>query len=123
MRVFNFLLALMFLVFAFIQVNDPDPAIWILLYGAMAVVCVMAVFEFYNRKLLFALAMLYGVYCYFLWPGVSEWLQQDDRSVLFDDVMKMEHLYIEESREFLGLAISLVVVLFYIVRSYRSRPV
>lgn len=121
MRVFNFLLALMFLVFAFLQVNDPDPVIWILLYGAMSVVCVMAIFESYNRKLLVALMMLYSVYCYFLWPGVSEWLQQEDRSVLFDDVMKMDLPYIEESREFLGLVISMVVVLFYLVRSYRSR--
>jgi hypothetical protein len=121
MRIFNFLLALMFLVFAFLQVNDPDPAIWILIYGAMSVVCVMAIFESYNRKLLIALAMLFCVYCYFLWPGVLEWLQQEDKSALFDDVMKMEHLYIEESREFLGLVISIVVVLFYIIRSYRSK--
>lgn len=121
MRIINFLLAFMFLVFAFLQVNDPDPVLWILIYGAMSVVCVMAIFESYNRKLLVALMMLFSVYCYFLWPGVSEWLRQEDKSVLFDDVMKMEHLYIEESREFLGLIISMVVVLFYIVRSYRSR--
>lgn len=121
MRVFNFLLALMFLVFAFLQVNDPDPAIWILMYGAISVVCVIAIFESYNRKLLVALMMLFSVYCYFLWPGVSEWLQQEDRSVLFDDVMKMDHSYIEKSREFLGLVISIVVVLFYIIRSYRSK--
>ena len=121
MRVINFLLALMFLVFAFLQVNDPDPALWILIYGAMSVVCMMAIFESYNRKLLFALIMLYSVYCYFLWPGISEWFRQEDKSVLFDDVMKMEHLYIEESREFLGLIMSMVVVLFYIIRSYRSK--
>lgn len=121
MRVINFLLALMFLVFAFLQVNDPDPALWILIYGAMSVVCMMAIFESYNRKLLVALMMLFSVYCYFLWPGISEWLRQEDKSVLFDDVMKMEHLYIEESREFLGLIISMVVVLFYIIRSYRSK--
>lgn len=121
MRVINFLLALMFLVFAFLQVNDPDPALWILIYGAMSVVCMMAIFESYNRKLLVALIMLYSVYCYFLWPGISEWLRQVDKSVLFDDVMKMEHLYIEESREFLGLVISIVVVLIYTIRSYQSK--
>lgn len=121
MRVINFLLALMFLVFAFLQVNDPDPALWILIYGAMSVVCIMAIFESYNRKLLVALIMLYSVYCYFLWPGISEWLRQVDKSVLFDDVMKMEHLYIEESREFLGLVISIVVVLIYTIRSYQSK--
>ncbi len=122
MRVLNFMLALMFLFFAFLQVNDPDPVLWILIYGAMSVVCVMAMFEFYKRNLLVILAVLYSVYCYFLWPGVSEWLQQEDKSALFDDVMKMEHLYIEESREFLGLIICLVVLVFYTVRSFRVRP-
>jgi hypothetical protein len=120
MRILNFLLALMFLVFAFLQVNDPDPAIWILIYGAMSVVCVMAIFEYYNRKLLIALAMLYSVYCYFLWPGVSEWLQHEDKSVLFNE-MNVDYPFIEESREFLGLIISIVVVLFYLIRSYRSK--
>ena len=30
MRIVNFLLAILFLVFAFVQVNDPDPVLWIL---------------------------------------------------------------------------------------------
>lgn len=121
MRIFNFLLALMFLVFAFLQVNDADPAVWILIYGAMSLVCIMAIFEFYNRKLLAGLGILFMVYCFFLWPGVAEWLQQEDKGVLFDDVMKMEYVYIEESREFLGLLICLAVLIFYLVRSARMR--
>ncbi|HYI78522.1 MAG TPA: transmembrane 220 family protein, partial [Chryseolinea sp.] len=37
MRIVNFILAVLFLLFAFVQINDPDPVIWILIYGAMAV--------------------------------------------------------------------------------------
>jgi hypothetical protein len=121
MRIINFLLALMFLVFAFLQVNDPDPVLWILIYGAMSLVCIMAIFEFYNRKLLAGLGILFIVYSFFLWPGVAEWLKQENKGVLFDDVMKMEYVYIEESREFLGLLICLAVLVFYFIRSTRVK--
>ena len=111
----------MFIIFASFQVNDPDPVVWILIYGSMSVVSVMAIFEFYNRKLMILQAVLFVVYCFFLWPGVSEWLKQENKSVLFDDVMKMEHLYIEEAREFLGLIICLAVLTFYFFRSLRTK--
>ncbi len=121
MRFLHILLALMFMAFASLQVNDPDPVLWILIYGSMSVVCVMAIFEFYNRKLMVVLTVGFLTYCVILWPGISEWLQQENKSVLFDDVMKMEHLYIEESREFLGLVICLAVLSFYFLRSLRTR--
>ena len=117
MRILNFLLAIMFLVFAFLQLNDPDPVVWILIYGAMAVLSVMAIFEFYPVKFIIGLGVVFMGYSLFYIPGVMEWLQQDDRSALFDDVAKMEHLYIEESREFLGLMICLAVLIFYWMRA------
>lgn len=111
----------MFMAFAALQVNDPDPVLWILIYGVMAVVSVMAIFDFYNRKLLIGLAVLYAIYMVILFPGVAEWFQQDDRSVLFDDVMKMQYPYIEESREFLGLLICQVVLTACLFRSFRQK--
>jgi hypothetical protein len=117
MRIFNFVLAVMFLVFAFLQINDPDPLIWILIYGMMAVLAVMAAFNYYPRKFIIGLLILYAAYSTMYFGGVMEWLHQSDKSALFDDVAKMEHLYIEESREFLGLMICIAVLGFYFVRS------
>lgn len=107
--------------FAAVQVNDPDPVLWILIYGVMAVVSVMAIFEYYNRWLMIGLSVLFIVYMIILFPGVAEWFQQDDKSVLFDEVMKMEYPYIEESREFLGLLICLIVLAIYFFRSFRHK--
>lgn|SRR5690606_982896 len=121
MRILNFVLAIMFLVFAFIQVNDPDPIIWILIYGAMAVICVMAAFQYYPRKVLLTLGLVYIGFSIYYFPGVMEWLHQEDRSELFDNLAKMEHWYIEEAREFLGLAICLVVLVFQYIRANRAR--
>lgn len=111
----------MFMAFAALQVNDPDPVLWILIYGVMAVVSVMGIFDYYNRKLLIGLAVLFSAYMIILFPGVSVWFQQDDKSVLFDDVLKMEYPYIEESREFLGLLICQIVLAAYFFRSFRKK--
>jgi Transmembrane family 220, helix len=118
-RIVNFLLAVMFLVFAFVQVNDPDPIIWILIYGAMAVLAIMAIFEFYPRKFLIGLLIVFVLYSLVYWRGVLEWFQQDDKSLLFDDVAKMQYPYIEEAREFLGLMICIIVLAFYLIKSRR----
>lgn len=121
MKYLSIFFALMFMAFAALQVNDPDPILWILIYGVMAVVSVMAIFDYYNRKLMTGLTVLFAAYMIILFPGVSEWLQQDNKSALFDDVMKMEYPYIEESREFLGLLICLVVLALYFFRSFRVK--
>jgi hypothetical protein len=120
MRIVNFILAVMFLTFAFVQINDPDPVIWILVYGAMAVLCVMAVFEFYPKKFLIGLLVLFALYSLVYIPGVLEWLRQDNKALLFDDLAKMQYPYIEEAREFLGLFICIAVLIFYVIRSGRK---
>ncbi len=121
MKYLSIFFALMFMAFAALQVNDPDPVLWILIYGVMAVVSVMGIFDFYNRKLLIGLAVLFLVYMIILYPGVAEWFRQEDKSVLFNDVMKMEYPYIEESREFLGLLICQIVLATYFFRSFSKK--
>jgi hypothetical protein len=120
MKIVNFLLAVMFLVFAFVQINDPDPIIWILIYGGMAVLSVMAIFDFYPRKVIIGLLILFLAYSTFFFSGVVEWLRSEKKAALFDDVAKMEHLYIEESREFLGLFICVIVLIVFVVRSSKK---
>ena len=120
MRIVNFILAIMFLLFAFVQINDPDPVIWILIYGAMAVLCIMAIFEFYPTKFTIGLLVLYVLYSIVYIPGVLEWLKQDNKAMLFDDVAKMQYPYVEEAREFLGLLICIIVLVVFVIRARRK---
>ncbi len=110
MKIFNAIFALLFLSFAALQYNDPDPVIWILIYGAMAVVCFMAIRGRYSNPAMIGLAAVYIVYALLLSPALLTWLSSDDRSLLFDDLAKMQYPYIEETREILGLMICLVVL-------------
>jgi hypothetical protein len=119
MKFVNLLLALMFMFFAFVQINDPDPVLWILIYGAMAVTCILAAFRIYYKVALITLLVVFVAYSFVFLRGVMEWFGQPDKSVLFDDVMKMQHPYIEESREFLGLMICIIVLVIHLVLSRR----
>jgi hypothetical protein len=117
MRILNFILATMFLLFALVQINDPDPVIWILIYGIMSVLCVLAAFNFYPRIVIIILGIVYLGYSVYYFPGLRAWFGTEDKSELFDNVAKMEHAYIEESREFLGLMICVAVLLFHYLRA------
>lgn len=117
MKIFNFLFAVMFLLFAYLQINDPDPFIWITIYGTMAVMAIMAMFNYFPKKVIIALLIIFFLYSLVFIPGVQDWLAQENKEVLFDNVAKMEHLFIEESREFLGLWICIAVLIFYFIRA------
>ena len=110
MKIFNIVLAIMFLVFALLQINDPDPLVWILIYFTMTVACTMAAFAKYNRPLMAIQGAVYIIYIVLLWPGVVDWMRSPDRALLFDDLAKMQYPYIEETREVMGLAICLMVL-------------
>jgi len=119
MKIINFILALLFLVFAFVQVNDPDPLIWILIYGNMAVLCVLAMFRMHFKAWIIASGAVYMIYAALLFPGAREWFQSADKALLFDDLAKMQNLYIEQTREFLGLLICIVVLVFHLIRAIK----
>ena len=121
MKIVNLLLAVLFLVFAFVQINDPDPAVWILIYGVTAVMCVLAAFGYYYPKVLVVILVVYIAYSVTYFPSILRWLKADNRSMLFDDIAKMQNLYIEESREFLGLMICVTVLVVHLVRARMVR--
>lgn len=120
MKILNFILAALFLLFAFVQVNDPDPLLWILIYGTMAVLAILAMFGIHPLRVILVLLVVFVGYSFRYWSGIIEWISQPDRTELFDDVAKMNHMYIEEAREFLGLWICIAVLAFYIVRARKA---
>ncbi len=120
MKITNFILTLIFLLFAFVQINDPDPIVWILIYGNMAVLCVLAMFKMRFVYWLGASIVLYSIYAALLVNGAWEWLQSPDHSLLFDDIAKMQYPYIEETREFLGLLICISAGVFHFLSNRKK---
>ncbi len=110
MKIFNGVFATLFLGFAALQYNDPDPLVWISIYMAMVAVCSFALKQRSFKILNAILALVYIAYAAILTPALLTWWESEDRGLLFDDLAKMQFPYIEETREFLGLIICLGVL-------------
>ena len=52
--------------------------------------------------------------------GIKDWLLSEDLSLLFEEFAKMQYPYIEESREFLGLAICLLALGIFYLQYWKS---
>jgi hypothetical protein len=86
----------------------------------MAILAVLAMFNIYKPVLMWILLIGYAAYSFVYYEGVVEWLSHEDKSVIFDDVAKMEYPFIEYSREFLGLWICNIVLIFYLIISRKT---
>ena len=113
MKIFNLVFCLIFIFFAALQYNDPDPYVWIPIYMYSAWMCWMAFKEKFYPK-----AYLFGIICYalyaiglFFWKnGVWDWMTKHNAEAIAS-TMKAEKPWIEETREFFGLIILIVVLL------------
>lgn len=121
MKILKIILAILFVLFAYVQLNDPDPGLWILVYGVMAVLCVMAYFNKYPVRIMIVLASGYLILSVLHFDGMLEWLTSPNRKLLFDDFAKMQYWYIEEAREFLGLLVCLVVIIYFFYLSRKEQ--
>jgi len=112
MKRFNQLFVFIFILFAVVQYNDPDPYLWVPIYLFPAVLCFLAACEkFYKNAYTggFIFFSLYAVYKLLDQNGVIDWMRFHDAANIAA-TMKAEQPWIEESREFFGLAIILIVL-------------
>jgi len=113
MKVFNLLFCLLFILSAALQYNDPDPYIWMPIYLYGAVLCWLAFRnKFYPRAYLTGI-IIYAVYAagLFFWKnGVLDWINKHNAEDIAA-TMKAEKPWIEETREFFGLIILIVVLM------------
>ena len=93
----------------FVQYNDPDPFIWMLLYGFCALILGLAAFGIYTRNLLYAGYIIFGAGFIMLFPSVIEWISIEKGQNLMER-MQNSKAYIEESRECLGLGLCILFI-------------
>ena len=113
MRIFNIFFCLVFILFAALQYNDPDPYLWMPIYLYTAILCWLAFKNrFYPTAYLIGIVAyaLYALYKVFDTNGVIDWMTKHNSENLAE-TMKAQKPWIEESREFFGLIILIVVLL------------
>lgn len=126
MKIFNILFCILFLISAGLQYNDPDPYVWMPIYLYGAILCWLAFrSKFYPKAYLFGIVVFagYALYFFFTDNGVLDWMQKHDAENIAA-TMKASTPWIEDTREFFGLVILIVVLLvnfIYAKRRSRSR--
>lgn len=100
-KAFNALMALLFLLSAAVQLNDPDPLIWITVYVLAALFCVAHGFRQLPPFLPFAFSLFTFLWALSLVPAF--WGQAPVSQVFGHVEMKSEA--VEVAREFGGLMI------------------
>lgn len=127
MKALNLVLAVLFLIFAALQFNDSPDDIWywVLVYSAVGIISAFAAFGKYN---IWVLILIAGAILYQLFrigPAFLQWIHLGMPSIV--GKMEASSPHIEYVREFLGLLICLIVVIFHSVRAVKNikeeRPV
>jgi hypothetical protein len=119
MKIFNSIFLVLFVVSAGLQYNDPDPALWILIYLFAALNCYFSIREL-NYPLInqtgLVLLFIYAMFLFFDKDGVLSWIT-DHKAENIAGSMKASTPWIEETREFFGLAIIITIMSLNIFNS------
>ena len=110
MKAIHFVFSALFLYFAYIQLNDPDPLYWIVIYTGTAAV---AFAKGLGRSSEFWTIILIGVAAAGMivaTPGLVDFIASGDIAVIGD----MNNApYVEPAREFGGLLLALCLLFYY----------
>lgn len=114
-------LVIILLLFAALQINDPDPVLWTGYYLACAILPTLVVFQRFSFPLFWVcVAVSVGVVCLYI-PGTLEYLRHAAEEPLMQS-MNPEKPYIEETRELIGGAITLAVLFLALLLFRKLRP-
>jgi len=115
-RLSHFLNGILFFLFAIVQFNDPDPWAWILIYGLISGISIISSFGKYLKWSAYTVLIVSLIWMIFLFPGLWQWITQEPFDALFGS-MDPSRMHIEESREFLGLFMGVLSVLFIVYQN------
>jgi hypothetical protein len=104
-KIATLILCLLFVSFAAVQFNDPDPLPWMALYLYVAALFGLAAFGKFNRYTIWAGLAVCLIWMATLLPDFIHWLQMGAPSIVTE--MKATQPHIELTREFLGLGVCL----------------
>lgn len=106
----------LFMLFAFFQLNDPDPWAWIALYLLVAAVALLAFLERAHGWLAIVGLLLALVWGTSLLQALHTWIDMGVPSLVGQ--MKADAPLVEEVREFFGLVLCVLVISAYLAQSW-----
>ena len=110
-RLINVILFVAFALFAALQLNDPDPIHWVLIYSAVAIISLVANYSNMPKAIIWILILGLLIYAGTHFMYFMDWLQIEDKEEIFGE-MVYKKPYLEGTREFLGLILAAFALIF-----------
>jgi len=111
MKIIQFILAALFFLFAYFQFNDPDPIIWVSLYILVGILSLAGGLGFYNKYAIIGTMVISVIGGIITFPGVVDYMTNQEGYTILEG-MSNDRPYIELTREFGGLLITLGALTF-----------
>lgn len=109
-KILHILMALVFGVFAYLNLNDPDAPVWVLAYASVALLFALSLGVWSDHRVTLGLAMALFIWLLTMLPGMMAWFRDGMPSIT--EEMKTTEPHIEVVREFLGLLIAVVALVY-----------
>ena len=115
-KLINILFFVLFTWSALIQLNDPDPYHWFAIYLIVALIPVISMFKQPSKLILRIIIIALLLYSFYHFSYFMDWIQIEDKNEIFGE-MVYEKPYLEGTREFLGLLICALSLLFQLKKA------
>ncbi|WP_242118166.1 transmembrane 220 family protein [Aestuariivivens sediminicola] len=103
--IINYTLCVIFIIFALLQLNDPDGWIWFAIYFVIGAICLIQNFNPLSKYILVIVFLLLLIYAGFHFKLFVDYLLTENKAEIFGE-MVYEKPYLEGSREFIGLLLA-----------------
>lgn len=118
MRIINYILCILFILFAAVQYNDPDPFVWICIYLFTSLICFLAARKVYYKQIILAGSILSFIWSVTLAASILNAVNLFGAGSIFSLSM-IKDKEVEEARESLGLIIVTIVLVWKYIEAKR----
>lgn len=110
-KITNFILCTVFIIFALLQLNDPDGVLWFSIYFIVALICLYNNFKPVPKHLLILTIIALLAYSTFHFSLFIDYLETENKEEIFGE-MVYDKPYLEGTREFIGLLIAAFGIIY-----------
>ena len=118
-KIKNLILFVLFVIFAVLQLNDPDGKLWFSIYFIVSLICLYNTFKPVPKSILILSIIALMSYSVFHFSLFIDYLNTENKEEIFGE-MVYDKPYLEGTREFIGLLLAALGIMYQIkIRNFK----
>ena len=118
-KIKNLVLFILFVIFAILQLNDPDGKLWFSIYFIVSLICLYNTFKPVPKSILILSIIALMSYSAFHFSLFIDYLNTENKEEIFGE-MVYDKPYLEGTREFIGLLLAALGIMYQIkIRKFK----